>query len=39
MVFLGTILAYLLYVKYLGGSSYFNRMAQIILDKQYRKMK
>ena len=32
-------MSYLLYVKYLGGASYYNRMAQIILDKQYRKMK
>ena len=39
MIFLGSIMSYLLYIKYLGGADYFNRMSQIILDKQYRKMK
>jgi hypothetical protein len=39
MIFLGSIMSYLLYIKYLGGATYFNRMSQIILDKQYRKMK
>ena len=38
MVMFFTILSYLLFVHHFGSTKYFDRMAQIVLNKQYKKM-
>ena len=38
MVMFFTILSYLLFVHHFGSTKYFDRMAQVVLNKQYKKM-